>query len=198
MPTGVAFGNGREQLLAAAERVLLREGASGLTSRAVTDEAGCAKGVLHRHFPDFDGFLVELVLRRIAALEGQAATVRGSVGVSSVLTNLVEALTELFDPVAVNIVALTTSRDVVRRRLREARSLPGVPLLAEAASMFESYLVAEQQLGRLPRHAEVSSLALTLVGAGHLIFADRDTPSSSVEALRRSVKAILGSAGSNK
>lgn len=44
MPTGVAIRDVREQLFAAAERVLLRDGPSALTSRAVTSEAGCAKG----------------------------------------------------------------------------------------------------------------------------------------------------------
>ena len=51
-----------KQLFAAAERVLVRDGPDALTSRAVTTEAGCAKGVLHRHFADFDAFLAELVL----------------------------------------------------------------------------------------------------------------------------------------
>ena len=71
MPTGVAIRDVREQLFDAAERVLLRDGPSGLTSRAVTTEAGCAKGVLHRHFADFDGFLAEFVLDRVDRLDGR-------------------------------------------------------------------------------------------------------------------------------
>jgi AcrR family transcriptional regulator len=62
VPTGVAIQDA--QLFAAAERVLLRGGPNGLTSRAVTTEAGCAKGVLHRHFADFDAFLAALVRDR--------------------------------------------------------------------------------------------------------------------------------------
>ena len=62
MPTGVALRDAREQLFDAAERILLRDGPNALTSRAVTTEAGCAKGVLHRHFTDFDAFLTDLVL----------------------------------------------------------------------------------------------------------------------------------------
>ena len=50
MPTGTAIRDAREQLFAAAERILLRDGPNALTSRAVTTEAGFAKGVLHRHF----------------------------------------------------------------------------------------------------------------------------------------------------
>lgn len=44
MPTGVHVRDARRQLFEAAERVLLRDGANALTSRAVTDETGCAKG----------------------------------------------------------------------------------------------------------------------------------------------------------
>jgi AcrR family transcriptional regulator len=51
----------RQQLFDAAERVLLRDGPNGLNSRTVTDEAGCAKDVLHQHFTDFDVFLTDLV-----------------------------------------------------------------------------------------------------------------------------------------
>jgi AcrR family transcriptional regulator len=44
VPTGVHLRDARQQLFDAAERVLLRDGPDALTSRAVTDEAGCAKG----------------------------------------------------------------------------------------------------------------------------------------------------------
>src|ERR1700753_3994886 len=99
MPTGVHLRDARQQLFDAAERVLLRDGPSGLTSRAVTDEAGCAKGVLHRHFPDFDGFLVDLVLDCAALLETKAEALRASAGTGLVTENLARALTALFGPV---------------------------------------------------------------------------------------------------
>src|SRR3954462_16003987 len=101
MPTGVHLRAARKQLFDAAERVLLRDGPDGLTSRAVTDEAGCAKGVLHRHFPDFDAFLTDLVLDRAARLEAQASVLRDSAGTGTVAGNLTSALTTLFGPVPV-------------------------------------------------------------------------------------------------
>src|ERR1039457_2528203 len=96
VPTGVAIRDAREQLFVAAERVLLRDGPSALTSRAVTTEAGCAKGVLHRHFADFDAFLAELVLDRIGRIGEQAAALRESAGTGTVAGNLTGALTALF------------------------------------------------------------------------------------------------------
>src|ERR1700739_1936726 len=101
---GVAIRDPREQLFDAAERVLLRDGPSGLTSRAVTDEAGCAQGGLHRHFTHLDLFLAELVLDRAAHLEAQAGTLRESAGTGTVTGNLTSALTTLFGPVPTAII----------------------------------------------------------------------------------------------
>lgn len=191
MPTGVALRDVREQLFAAAEHVLLLDGPNALTSRAVTMQAGCAKGVLHRHFADFDTFLTELVLDRIARLEIRAAELREAAGSRTVVANLANALTTLFESVAVAIVALLTFRDDVRGQLRRARPSGGVPIMTEAVAMVAEYLEAERQLGRIQAGADVDTLALTLIGAGHLMFADRaDTPPGS-DAVRTMVANVL-------
>lgn len=121
MPTGIALRDVREQLFDAAERILLRDGANALTSRAVTTEAGVAKGVLHRHFEDFDAFLAELVLDRIGRIEDRSRALRESAGTGAVLDNLTAVLTELFGTIALRIVGLVIARDALRARLREAR-----------------------------------------------------------------------------
>lgn len=191
MPTGVALRDAREQLFAAAERVLLRDGPNGLTSRAVTVEAGVAKGVLHRHFPDFDAFLAELVLDRIGRLDELALREAGGTG--TVTDNLTAALTDVFGPVAVAIVGLVTFRDGLRARLRQA-GLPGIPLLAQAATLIAAYLAAERDLGRIAADADPDTLALTLIGSAHLLFAGRDDPPPAAE-LRRIVAAVVTPAG---
>jgi len=190
VPTGVAIRDAREQLFGAAERVLLRDGPNALTSRAVTTEAGCAKGVLHRHFADFDAFLAELVLDRIARLGGQAAALRESAGTGTVAGNLTAALTDLFGSVAVAIVALITFRDDLRARLRQERPA-GVPLLTEATAMIASYLTAERELGRIAADADVGTLAPTLIGAGHLLFADREGAPPETGAVRKVVTTVI-------
>ena len=192
MPTGVAIRDAREQLFGAAERVLLRDGPNGLTSRAVTTEAGVAKGVLHRHFTDFDTFLAELVLDRIARMESQARALREAAGTGTVAGNLSRALTDLFGSVAVAIVALIISRDNLRARLRRGRPR-GVPLLTEAAAMIASYLATEQELGRIAADADVDMIAPMLIGTGHLVFAGRDgTPPEAGEVDRFVTSVIAG------
>ncbi|MGW7043475.1 TetR/AcrR family transcriptional regulator [Streptomyces avermitilis] len=190
MPTGVALRDVREQLFDAAERVLLRDGPSALTSRAVTTEAGCAKGVLHRHFADFDAFLAELVLDRIARIDNQAAALRDSAGTGTVAGHLTGALTDLFGTVAVAIVGLVTFRDDLRARLRKAGPT-GVPVLREATAMIASYLDAERELGRIAADADVGTLAPTLIGAGHLLFADRESAPPEAAAVGKVVTTVI-------
>jgi AcrR family transcriptional regulator len=190
VPTGVAIRDVRAQLFEAAERVLLQAGPNALTSRAVTTEAGVAKGVLHRHFADFDAFLAELVEDRIALLGRQAAALRESAGTGTVAGNLTGALTDLLGPVAVAIIALITFRDDLRARLRRAGH-PGVPLLTEAAAMLASYLAAERDRGRIAVDADVGTLAPTLLGAAHLLFAGRDSPPPPPEAVRKVVTTVI-------
>jgi AcrR family transcriptional regulator len=190
VPTGVAIRDARDQLFDAAERIVLRDGPNALTTRAVTAEAGRANGVLHRHFADFDAFLAEFVLDRVDRLAPQAAALRESAGTGTVAGNLADALTALFGSVAVAIVALVTFRDELRARLRQA--LPaGVPVLTEAVVMITFYLTAERDLGRIVADADVDTLAPALIGAGHLLFADRKGAPPEAGAVRKMVTTVI-------
>ncbi len=190
MPTGVAIRDARTQLFDAAERVLWRSGPNALTSRAVTTEAGCAKGVLHRHFADFDAFLADLVLDRIGRIDSQAAALRAAAGTGTVAGNLTDALTDMFGSVAVAIVALITFRDDLRARLRQTRPT-GVPVLTEATAMIASYLSAERDLGRITADADVETLAPMLIGTGHLLFAGRDGIPPEPSAVHKVVTTVI-------
>jgi AcrR family transcriptional regulator len=172
----VHIRDAREQLFAAAERVLLRDGPNALTSRAVTAEAGVAKGVLHRHFTDFDTFVVELMRDRASQMDGQRTALLARAGTGTVAGNLTGALTDLFSSVAVAIVALVIFRDDLRVRLREA-GLGRLPVLAQGTAMISDYLAAEQDLGRIRADADLGSTGLALTGSGHLMFAGHDSGS---------------------
>ncbi|GAA1633070.1 TetR/AcrR family transcriptional regulator [Catellatospora bangladeshensis] len=189
-PTGVALRDIREQLFDAAERILLRDGPSALTSRALTAEAGVAKGVLHRHFADFDDFLAAFVLDRIGRLDPQAAALLETAGTNTVDANLTAALTGLFRSAAVAIVALVSYRDELRARLRDAWPA-GVPVLTDAAIMIGRYLAAERELGRLASDVDTDTLAAMLIGTVHLLHADRTGTPPTTEAVHRAVTAVL-------
>jgi AcrR family transcriptional regulator len=172
MPTGTPIRDIREQLLVAAERVLLRDGADAVTSRAVTTEAGVAKGVLHRHFPDFGTFLATLVLSHMERLDALAADLRASAGTETPTDNLARALAAALDARAIAIVSLFVSRHELLARLRLSTPT-GVPLLAETTRMVAAYLTAERGLGRIALDPDVDTLAVILVGSTHLLAASQ-------------------------
>jgi AcrR family transcriptional regulator len=190
LPTGVHLSNARGLLFDAAERVLVEDGASGLTSRAVTTEAGVAKGVMHRHFADFDAFLAELILDRAARLDGPAGALFDAAGTGFVVGNLTDALTALFTPLAVSMVALVVTRNGLRARLRDAGAAR-FPLLAEGLAMVTTYLTAEQAAGRVAATADIPSLAAALIGSVHLLFTDRESGAPGAEALQKVVTAVM-------
>jgi AcrR family transcriptional regulator len=193
VPTGVAIRDPRGQLFDAAERVLLRDGPAALTSRAVTAEASVAKGVLHRHFADFDAFLTELLLDRIAAIGAQADALRAAAGTGTVAGNLAAALPALFSPAALALIRLVIARDELRARLRAAAG-SRIPLLTETTALLAGYLTAERDLGRVAAGADIGTLAPALTGAAHLLFTDADGTEPDPAAVTRTVTAVLAGA----
>jgi AcrR family transcriptional regulator len=193
VPTGVAIQDPRGQLFEAAERVLLRDGPSGLTSRAVTAEAGVAKGVLHRHFADFDAFLADLALDRITRIAGLADGLRARAGTGTVAGNLALALPELFAPPALALIRLIIARDELRARLRSATG-SRIPLVSESTAMIAGYLAAERDRGRIAADADIGTLAPTLIGAAHLLFADADGAPQDTDAVGKVVATVLAGA----
>jgi AcrR family transcriptional regulator len=190
VPTGVAIRDPRGQLFEAAERVLLRDGLDALTSRAVTAEAGVAKGVLHRHFADFDAFLAELTLERAARIDAEAAVLRAAAGEGTVAVNLAVALTEVLNPVVLALIRLNIARDELRARLRAATG-SRLPLAARSTAMISGYLAAEQDLGRVAPGADIGTLAVTLVGSAHLLAADADGAPPDAASLGRIIVSVL-------
>jgi AcrR family transcriptional regulator len=194
VPTGVAIRDPRGQLFDAALRILLRDGPAALTSRAVTAEAGVAKGVLHRHFADFDAFLTDLALDRIAQIDRQAADLRAAAGTGTVAGNLAAALPALFDPAVLALIRLVIARDELRARLRAAAG-SRIPLISESTALVAGYLTAERDRGRIAAGADIGTLAPTLTGAAHLLFTDADADGApEPAAVARVVNTVLGAA----
>jgi AcrR family transcriptional regulator len=194
VPTGIAIRDPRAQLFDAAERVLLRDGPMALTSRAVTAEAGVAKGVLHRHFTDFDDFLAEFVLDRVQRMDELTAGLANAAGSGTVVGNLTQALRSLFGSVAVAVVPLVIARPQLRVRLR--RSWPaGVPVLTQAAEIIADYLAAERDLGRIDADADVDTIAFMLIGTVHLEAVGKDDQPPAAADIARILATMLGGEG---
>ncbi|MEV0122146.1 TetR/AcrR family transcriptional regulator [Streptomyces sp. NPDC050703] len=165
-PRGVSTPDVRERLFAAAERVVERDGPGALTSRAVTTEAGCAKGLLHAHFAGLDAFVAELCLDRFARTAERARALSRLVGQDTVVRNLDAVALTLLDSAGPALSGLAMSRATSTRLIREALAggAPGFTAIEEAVT---AYLVAEQRLGRVAETTDPGSAALAIVATAH-------------------------------
>jgi len=185
MPTGRAIEDPRTVLLDAGRRLMASDGPGALTSRSVAIASGVAKGVLHRHFEDFDAYLAALVTEdaaRIRRIEPRVA--------ASAPAAIADVLAQVFAPVTVGLVALVISRDGVRRRARPAGAF-GIPLLMDATAVVVDVLAAGRDVGWIRRDADVAALALALVGSAHLLYAGDRGAFPDHAALHEVVAAIL-------
>ncbi|MFG2291814.1 TetR/AcrR family transcriptional regulator [Streptomyces sp. NPDC048603] len=195
-PRGVAIPDLRERLFAAAERVVARDGALALTSRAITTEADCAKGVLHTHFAGLDEFVAELVLDRFARSARQAEALDAKVGRGTVTANLQEVVLALLEALPPAVVGLAMTRPAAALHTRQGFQA-GAPAFDAIQQAFTAYLGAEQRGGRLPAGTDTASIALALVGTTHHLLMTR-VPGDG-EGLGattgRLLAVLLGSAG---
>jgi AcrR family transcriptional regulator len=190
VPTGHALHDPKQQLFAAAERVLLRDGPSGLTGRAVTAEAGVAKGVLHRHFPDFDTFVAHLVDERIRRFQTVAEGLASRAGEATVSENVASALRELLAPVVLALVPQVIAHHDIRSRIA-TNERPGPPLLSDAAAVVRDYLAREQQHGRITATADIGTTALSVIATAHLLLAGELGALPTLDAIREVTESIL-------
>ncbi|MFD8417582.1 TetR/AcrR family transcriptional regulator [Streptomyces sp. NPDC059650] len=188
-PRGVAIPDLRARLFDAAERVLARDGASALTSRAITAEADCGKGVLHAHFAGLDEFVAELVLDRFSRSATLAASLPAKAGCDAVADNLMELAAAVLslDP---GVVGLAVTRPAAAQRVREAWAA-GAPGFDTIQTSVQTYLDAEQAIGRVGPGMDTASAALALVGTLHhlLMTSSPDSPALQ-DRVERLVRAL--------
>jgi AcrR family transcriptional regulator len=190
MARGVAIPEVREQLFAAADRVLARDGPAGLTTRAVTAEAGVANGVMHRHFHDLDEFLASFAASRLVVIADGAAALPGRAGDGTVTGNLTEATVAVFGISAQALMSLVAAKPELGQALEHATGRAGG--LGDIERYFAAYLDAEKKLGRIGPSADTETLAFTLLGTvHHLILTRRGDAPGLCGQVRRIVAALV-------
>ncbi|MFI9809063.1 TetR/AcrR family transcriptional regulator [Streptomyces sp. NPDC052301] len=165
-PRGVATPDVRERLFAAAERVVERGGPGALTSRSVTTEAGCAKGLLHAHFAGFDEFVAELCLDRFARTAAKAQALSRLAGQGTVARNLDAVALALFDSGGPAIAGVAMTRPAAALRIRKALE-GGAPGFAAIQEAITGYVEEERELGRVAETVDPHTVALAVVGTAH-------------------------------
>jgi AcrR family transcriptional regulator len=187
----VATPDVKETLFQAAERVLERDGPDGLTSRAVTEEAGVARGLLFNHFSDFDRFLAELILDRTRATADQAAELPPRVGSGTVRGNLVGAAVSVLRSPAFAMAGMIHARPALMARLHEVSEGRPHDVLANVERSFAAYLDAEKAHGRIAIDVDTDTIAFVLLGTVHHIFMVDLVSAPNLEGRIEDVIAVL-------
>ncbi|MCM6776399.1 TetR/AcrR family transcriptional regulator [Nocardia sp. CDC159] len=166
MPRGVAIPEVRQQLFAAAERVILRDGPGRLGGRAITGAAGVATGLLYAHFTDLDGFLAAFAVDRAFVISAEVAGLPQRAGTGEVIETLLAAVLAVPLTTVMASTRLLVARPELTDRVREVlgEATAGLDAFESAAA---AYLSAERSLGRIEPAAAPEVLAEALVGVVH-------------------------------
>lgn len=192
MPRGVAIPELRQQLFTAAERVILRDGPSRLSGRAVTTEAGVAAGLLYAHFTDLDDFLAAYAVDRSFVVIA-AASLTDRAGTGDIAANLADALLAIPRGTLTALARLLVLRPELAARVHDV--LGNETALDAIERAAAAYLEAERRLGRLTEGIDPQAVALALVGAlHHLVLTAGDLD----DRLRPAIAALVGSTANER
>jgi AcrR family transcriptional regulator len=155
----------RRRIIEAADALIREHGLAGATTREIAKAAGCAEGSIYVHFEDKIDLVIAVVVEREPYF-AELLELPSRAGEGTVEGNLVPWVQELLSLMRDNqpiFFALMSDRAVFARfkeRLRERNTGPFA--LYQTA---ESYIRAEQELGRVDAEVMPEIAAAVLVGA---------------------------------
>lgn len=189
MPRGVVIPEIRQQLFAAVERVIARDGSGKVSGRAITVEAGVATGLLYTHFSDLDAFLTAYAVDRSFAISATSATLAEEAGLGDVAGNITAAL--LATPLVTirTLTRLLAARPELIDQVQDILG-PNTAGLGAIRPAVVGYWIEEQRLGRINAQDDPEALALAVVGALHHLVLGDATERSIRADLTRTVAAL--------
>jgi AcrR family transcriptional regulator len=191
----------REEILAAAARIMRTEGYARATTKAIAQEAGYSEAALYKHFQDKTEIFLSVLAEEMPGLGPLIRRLEEHAGERTVQANLEELAAtaiafyvETF-PVAMSLFSTKALLAAHRDRVRELGAGPRAPLDGIAR-----YLDAERHLGRIAATADPTAMASLLLGACFqqaflATFAgEQPSESASTELAGRLVAALLATA----
>jgi AcrR family transcriptional regulator len=189
--------NRRRAILQATEKLLLKHGLSGVTTRQISREVRCSEGALYVHFKGRLELLLAVLEESLPAMLDPLQTLQHRLGVGSPHANLATALAGIFRfhwravPLTASLFAEPALQAAYRASLARHNKGPHLSL-----RVLENYIAAEQQLGRID-HGVDAELAANLLMASSFFrafseqfFGGRMLPSWSV-FVRRLLVAVI-------
>lgn len=162
----------RQLILDGAKRVVQKKGLAGATTREIAREVGCADGTLYVHFADRVELFLALLRQSLPPMTGPLRELEYLAGRGTVRANLesvahgVLAFMREVVPLAGSLFA---EPELLRAHQEELKRRNEGPHLSMAA--VESYVRAEQRLGRIDRRVNPKAVyALLFGGCLHRVF----------------------------
>jgi AcrR family transcriptional regulator len=169
----------RARLIEATRSVVREVGYAHASTRAIAQAAGVAEGTIYRHFPDKSSLFFAAIMEANAPIIEWVAGLPSRAGQGNVEGNLTEAavrLTGMRDQIIPLEMAIAADPELAAQR-RRALVATGGSLPPGPPEAVETYLVAEQRLGRVspdvdPREAAIVILAVLFGLAADPSFGD--------------------------
>jgi AcrR family transcriptional regulator len=158
--------NRRKQILQAAEKLILANGLSGVTTRQISREVGCSEGALYVHFKGRLELLLAVLEESLPSMLGPLQTLQQRVGRGSPQTNLTMALGGIFrfhqraTPLVAGLFAEPQLLSNYRASLARQGKGPHLSL-----KVLENYIAAEQRLGRIDRRVDAKMAAYLVMSS---------------------------------
>lgn len=156
----------REEIVAAAAKVMREQGYAHATTKAIAQAAGYSEALLYKHFKDKTEIFTSVLTERLPALGSTLDELMDTAADTPLAANLARLTRitlsfylESF-PIA---VSLFSSRELLathRERVLSRERGPDVPLVRVA-----EYLRKEARLGRIREEADLDAAASLLLGA---------------------------------
>jgi AcrR family transcriptional regulator len=180
----------RASLIAHAQRLVAREGASALTMRALAAEAGCAVGLPYKVFADRRDLVAELVHAEFVEMQSVVDELVAGAGTGTIGGNLAWFADLLLASPAVAVAQEVFTDEqlmkTVTTRIHETGAGP-----ATFETILTSYLEAEKRVGRIDDDVNEAAFGFLLAGAIHnLIVSGPGYPRPTKRQLRQVLTAI--------
>jgi AcrR family transcriptional regulator len=180
----------RASLVAHAQTLVARDGASALTMRALAAEAGCAIGLPYKVFTDRRDLVAELIHAEFLGMRSVVDELAARAGTGTVGANLAWFADRLLASPAVAVAQEVFADEqlmkAVTTRIHETGAGP-----ATFESMLAGYLAAEKGAGRVGHDVDENAFGFLLAGAIHnLIVSGPGYPRPTTRQLRHILTAV--------
>ncbi|MBB5854449.1 TetR/AcrR family transcriptional regulator [Amycolatopsis umgeniensis] len=187
----------REEIVAAAAKVMREQGYAHATTKAIARAAGYSEALLYKHFKDKTEIFMSVLTEQLPALgttlDGLMETAADR-PLAANLTRLARITLSFYLESFPIAVSLFSSRELLathRERVTSRRGGPDIPL-----ARVTGYLGEEVRLGRIREDADLDASASLLLGACFQYaflasFEDREPPGAELDEWAERLAATL-------